>query len=381
MKIVIAPDSFKESLTAKQVCEAIQQGLMRVWPNAEYLQLPVADGGEGTVQSLVDATAGKIIHQVVKGPLGEDVDAFYGILGDTQTAVIEMAAASGLHHIPMHLRNPMNTGSYGTGELICHALELGVKRIIIGLGGSATNDGGIGMLAALGIRFTNKQGLDVPLNGTGLCQLAAIDTGPLDSRISACEIIVACDVANPLCGENGASVIFGPQKGASPKDIQQLDSALSHYAGLIEKQTGQSVDDLPGAGAAGGMGAALYAFLNPQLKPGISIVSETLEIEKKLQGTDLVFTGEGRIDGQTTQGKAPIGIAQLAKQRGIPVIALAGCTGQNYQAVYAKGIDTVFTTLPKAMSLQEAFDSAPANLADTAENIARLWQIASGHPL
>lgn len=376
MKIVIAPDSFKESLPAKQVCQAIRTGMQRVWPDSEYIELPVADGGEGTVQSLVDATGGHIETLDVTGPLGKMVEGFYGILGDHHTAVIEIAAASGLHLVPLERRDPKQTTSIGTGELIRHALDKGIRRFIIGLGGSATNDGGVGMLSALGITFLDKYNSPIALNGQGLAALARIDTRHLDARLTECDILVACDVDNPLCGPHGATATFGPQKGATPEDIKQLDSTLHQYASLIQSTTGKDVANTKGAGAAGGIGAALLGFLPVQLKPGIAIVLETLSLKEKLAGADLVITGEGRIDEQTVHGKTPMGVATVAKQYTIPVIAIAGCTGKNYQAVYGCGIDAVFTCVPRAMTLSEAFAESTENLANIAENIARLWQLS-----
>ncbi|RJX65315.1 glycerate kinase [Vibrio sinensis] len=376
MKIVIAPDSFKESLTAKQVSEAIATGLARVWPDAEFVMVPVADGGEGTVQSLIDATGGQQVFTTVSGPLGQPIEAFYGVLGDRETAVIEMAEASGLHLVPSELRNPKQTSSYGTGELVKHALNRGVKRLVIGLGGSATNDGGVGMLAALGVRFYNEQGEDIALTGGGLDQLVSIDCSTLDPRLNQCEILIACDVDNPLCGERGASAVFGPQKGASDTDVDFLDGALHKFGQLTQKVTGKSVLTAKGAGAAGGMGAAWLGYTNAVLKPGIEIVLETVQLAQKVADADLVITGEGRLDYQTVSGKTPMGVAMVAKQFDLPVIALAGCTGDNYQAVYQCGIDAVFTCVPGAVSLEKALQEAEVNLANLAENVARLWQVS-----
>lgn len=377
MKIVIAPDSFKESLTAAQVAAAIRSGMQRIWPDCEYIELPLADGGEGTVQALVDASGGHLQSIQTSDPLDREITADYGILGDQQTAVIEMAAASGLHHIPLALRDPKQTSSFGTGELIRHALDQGLRKIIIGLGGSATNEGGIGMLAALGVKFKDRNGVDIPLNGQGLMQLAEIDMSGLDRRLAQCEMLVACDVDNPLCGEQGASATFGRQKGATTQDIQQLDSALLHYATLIQATTGKAVAELSGAGAAGGMGAALLGFLPVQLKPGIQIIAETLNLEQKIADADLLITGEGRIDGQSIHGKTPVGVAALAKRYDIPVIAVAGSTGAGYQQVYQHGIDAVFAAVPRAMSLDEALTEAATNLSNVGENIARLWCVAN----
>lgn len=373
MKVVIAPDSFKESLTAKQVCDAIQAGLARVWHDAKFVAIPVADGGEGTVQSLVDATQGRLVEVKVMGPQGKRVEAFYGMLGDNQTAVIEMAAASGLHHVPVAQRDPKLTTSFGTGELIRHALDQGVTKLIIGLGGSATNDGGVGMLAALGARFTNADGDPIQLTGGGLRELTHIDLQDFDPRLQNCDILVACDVNNPLCGDKGASAVFGPQKGATPEDVQLLDGTLRQFGLLTEKVTGKMVLESAGAGAAGGMGAALLAYTQARLRPGIEIVLETVQLAHQVSDADLVITGEGRIDSQTVHGKTPMGVAKVAKRFDVPVLALCGCTGDNYQAVYQCGIDAVFAAVPRAMSLEDALKESDFNLADLAENVARLW--------
>ncbi|ENM5746919.1 glycerate kinase [Vibrio mimicus] len=376
MKVVIAPDSFKESLTAKQVCDAIQAGLARVWNDAKFVAIPVADGGEGTVQSLVDATQGRIVEVKVMGPQGKRVEAFYGMLGDNQTAVIEMAAASGLHHVPVAQRDPKLTTSFGTGELIRHALDQGVTKLIIGLGGSATNDGGVGMLAALGARFTNADGEPIQLTGGGLRELANIDLSDFDPRLQHCDLLVACDVNNPLCGDKGASAVFGPQKGATPDDVRLLDGALQQFGLLTEKVTGKAVLQSAGAGAAGGMGAALLAYTHATLRPGIEIVLDTVQLAHQVSDADLVITGEGRIDSQTVHGKTPMGVAKVAKRFDVPVIALSGCTGENYQAVYQCGIDAVFAAVPRAMTLEDALKESDFNLADLAENVARLWVLS-----
>lgn len=376
MKIVIAPDSFKESLTAKEVCQAIENGLRRVWADAEIVHVPVADGGEGTVQSLVDATGGHLVELQATGPLKQPVNAFYGMLGDGTTAVIEMAAASGLHHVEPNLRDPKLTTSYGTGELILHALENGAKKLIIGLGGSATNDGGIGMLDALGVRFFDNNNQRINPNGAGLAAISRIDDSAMDARFASCEILVACDVNNPLCGEHGASATFGPQKGASEEDIVFLDAGLRNFGELTHALRGKAIIDEAGAGAAGGMGGALLGYTHATLKPGIDIVIETVELGDKVQGADLVITGEGRIDWQTVHGKTPMGVAKEAKKSNIPVIAMAGCVGKNYQAVYEHGIDAVFVAIPRAFDLPTAFAEASVNLANLAENIARTWKLS-----
>ncbi|WP_182019740.1 glycerate kinase [Vibrio diabolicus] len=377
MKVVIAPDSFKESLTAKQVSEAIKTGLARVWQDAEFVTVPVADGGEGTVQSLIDATQGEQVFTTVTAPLGNDVEAFYGILGDGETAVIEMAEASGLHLVPSDARDPKLTSSIGTGQLIKHALDRGIQRLIIGLGGSATNDGGVGMLTALGVTFLDEFDHAIIPNGDGLAALASIDISGLDPRLATCEVLVACDVDNPLCGDKGASAIFGPQKGATASDVTLLDNALRKFGELTEQSTGKHVLTREGAGAAGGMGAALLGYTPARLQPGIEIVLETVKLAQHVADADIVFTGEGRIDHQTAHGKTPMGVAQVAKQWNLPVIALAGCVGDNYQAVYECGIDAVFACVPRAMSLSEAMKEADVNVANLAENVARMWQIKS----
>lgn len=379
MKIIIAPDSFKESLTAKQVCQAIEAGLKRVWQKAEYVHIPLADGGEGTVQSLVDATQGEIIDCAVTGPLGNKVNAFYGRLGGelNHTSVIEMAAASGLHHVPSEQRDPKNTTSFGTGELIVHALESGAKKLIIGLGGSATNDGGMGMMEALGVKFLDTNSHVISGNGLGLTQIKSINICDIHPLLSECEIVIASDVDNPLCGEHGATVTFGKQKGATEEDTKLLDKALNHYADLISLQLGKTVKDKPGAGAAGGLGAAFLGFTSATLKPGIDIVLDTLSIESHLQDADLVITGEGRIDWQSAHGKTPVGIAKAAKHFDLPVIALAGCVGDNYQAVYEHGIDAVFAAIPRPFTLETAFAEAEVNMANLAENVARIINLNS----
>ncbi|MGY5840205.1 glycerate kinase [Vibrio chemaguriensis] len=377
MKVVIAPDSFKESLTAKQVSEAIKTGLARVWHDAEFVTVPVADGGEGTVKSLIDATQGEQVFTTVTAPLGNDVEAFYGILGDGETAVIEMAEASGLHLVPSDARDPKLTSSIGTGQLIKHALDRGIQRLIIGLGGSATNDGGVGMLTALGVAFLDESGHAITPNGDGLAALASIDISGLDPRLATCEVLVACDVDNPLCGDKGASAIFGPQKGATASDVTLLDNALRKFGELTEQATGKHVLTREGAGAAGGMGAALLGYTPARLQPGIEIVLETVKLAQHVADADIVFTGEGRIDHQTAHGKTPMGVAQVAKQCNLPVIALAGCVGDNYQAVYECGIDAVFACVPRAMSLPEAMKEADVNVTNLAENVARMWQIKS----
>ncbi|GAB1803513.1 glycerate kinase [Priestia megaterium] len=375
MKIVIAPDSFKESLTALHVCEALEKGIKTHFPNAEISKVPMADGGEGTVQSLVDATGGQIIQAKVTGPLGKEVEAFYGILGDGKTAVIEMAAASGLHQVPMDERNPLITTTRGTGELILKALDQKVKHIIIGIGGSATNDGGAGMAKALGAKLLNTNGAEIKEGGGSLNQLAAIDLTNFDSRLAEVKVEVACDVDNPLTGATGASAVFSPQKGATPDMVKQLDRNLAHYAAVIEKEMDIHIQNVPGAGAAGGLGGGLLAFLSAELKPGVDIVIEATQLESYIKNADLVITGEGRIDGQTIYGKTPIGVAKTAKKHSVPVIAIAGSIGVGSEAVYEHGISALFSVVPGAVHLSEALEKAGENIERTAKNVASVIRL------
>lgn len=376
MKIVIAPDSFKESLTAREVAESIKQGFSRYFPTAQYCCIPMADGGEGTVTSLVDATKGELISTQVCGPLGKQVTANWGILGDGSTAVIEMAQASGLYLVPTHLRNPTLTTSYGTGELINTALNKGVKKIILGLGGSATNDAGAGMMQALGLGLKDKFGTSLPFGGAALAQLHSIDITQLNPKLKDIEIEIACDVINPLCGESGASAIFGPQKGATEDDIRLLDSALSHFGTYLEKFTQRQLMDIAGSGAAGGLALPLLALTSATLSPGIQLVANAVELEKQLIDADLVITGEGRMDSQSAQGKTPIGVAKLAKKYHLPVIALVGGYLPDYDVVHQHGIDAVFSIVPGISTLAEALKNAPKNLNETAYNVARLYALS-----
>ncbi|WP_127957446.1 glycerate kinase [Serratia microhaemolytica] len=376
MKIVIAPDSFKESLSAFDVACAIEQGFREIYPQAQYIKLPMADGGEGTVEAMVAATGGKRVELPVTGPLGETVNAFYGWLSESRTAVIEMAAASGLHLVPPELRDPFLTSSVGTGELILAALEQGAQQIILGIGGSATNDGGAGMMQALGARLLDRHGEPLPPGGAALADLTTIDLSNLDQRLAEITLRVACDVDNPLCGPKGASAVFGPQKGASPEQVVVLDNALLRWGRQIEQISGYSVLELPGAGAAGGLGAALAGLLNAQLEPGIAIVTDALQLATVVQGADLVITGEGRIDSQTVRGKTPIGVAKIAKQFAVPTIALAGGVARDHALVHQHGLDAVFAIVNRIVTLPEALADAEENLRVTARNIAALWRIA-----
>ena len=370
MKIVIAPDSYKESLSALEVASAIEAGFREIYPDAEYIKLPVADGGEGTVEAMVAATQGRVIQVEVTGPLGEVVPGFFGVSGDERCAFIEMAAASGLELLPPDARNPLKTTSWGTGELIRHALDLGVSRIIIGIGGSATNDGGAGMVQALGAQLLTTDGQPIAPGGAGLSTLAKIDISGLDPRLAQCRIDVACDVTNPLVGDEGASAVFGPQKGATPEMVALLDRALAHYAGQIAQELDLDVLTLEGGGAAGGMGAALYAFCGAHLRPGIDIVTDALHLDALVADADLVITGEGRIDSQTIHGKVPVGVARVAKRYQIPVIGIAGSLTADVGVVHQHGLDAVFSVLHRICSLDEALAEAGTNVRMAARNIA-----------
>ncbi|HHF0494864.1 TPA: glycerate kinase [Haemophilus influenzae] len=372
MKFVIAPDSFKESLTALEVATAIETGFKRVFPDADYVKLPMADGGEGTVQSLVDATQGKLIECEVTAPLGDKVKSFFGLSGDGKTAIIEMAAASGLHLVPPEKRNPLLTTSYGTGELIKLALDLGVESFILGIGGSATNDGGVGMLQALGMQCLDSQDKPIGFGGAELANIVKIDVQQLDPRLQQVHIEVACDVNNPLCGECGASAIFGPQKGGTPEMVKQLDAALSHFAEIAERDCGKQIRDQAGAGAAGGMGGGLLLLPSVQLKAGIQIVLDRLHLIDYVKDADVVITGEGRIDAQSIMGKTPIGVARTAKQFNKPVIAIAGCLREDYDVVFDHGIDAVFPIIHQLGDLSDILKQGEQNLISTAQNVARV---------
>lgn len=374
MKIVIAPDSYKESLTALEVAERIQAGFQHIFPSAAYHLMPVADGGEGTALVIVEATGGHYFQKEVTGPLGDKVIASYGITGDGKTAIIEMAEASGLALVPKLSRNPYITTSFGTGELIADALDHGVEKIILGIGGSATNDGGVGMIQALGGRFLDADGQTLPFGGKALSDLAHIDLTALDPRIMDCEFEIACDVDNPLTGERGASMIFGPQKGATPEMAKILDYALYHYSTILRETFHIDVNSIKGSGAAGGMGAASVAFLKGRLRSGVDIVTEAIRLEACLEDADLVITGEGKIDRQTCFGKVPIGVAKLAKKYEKPVIAIAGSLAEGYELTYDYGIDAVFSVVNAPMSLEEAYEVTPENLMQLSRNIAAIYR-------
>ncbi len=354
MKVIITPDSFKGSLTAIEVAEAIEEGVKSVFHDAETIKIPLADGGEGTVQCLVNATAGKILQQEVINPLGKKINASYGILGDQKTAVIEMAEASGITLISPEERNPLITTTYGTGQLIKAALDQGCRKMIIGIGGSATNDAGAGMVQALGVRLLDKQAKEIGFGGAELLNIHHIDIVQMDSRIDKLEILVASDVKNSLCGPTGATRIYGPQKGATEKMMVILEKALAHFAELINETLHKDVKDIPGAGAAGGLGAGLIAFLGARLKPGIEVIIEAVKLEELVKNADLVITGEGKIDYQTIYGKVPVGVAKVAKKYHIPVMAVGAIIEKDAKIVHQYGIDYLVKVSDPPMRLTES---------------------------
>ncbi|MBM7539797.1 glycerate kinase [Amphibacillus cookii] len=376
MHIVIAPDSFKESLTAYQAATAIEQGILAIDQTTTITKVPMADGGEGTVQSLVDATGGTLKQLTVQGPRQAPVEAFYGLSGDGKVAVIEMAAASGLDKLTVAERNPEETTTYGVGELIKDALDAGVEEILLGIGGSATNDGGAGMVVALGGQLLNKAGEPIVPTGGGLSELATIDLSQLHPRIPDVTFNVACDVDNPLTGPQGASAIYGPQKGATEQQIERLDQNLTHYAKVIETVTGKAVDQVPGAGAAGGLGAGLLAFLGAELKRGGDLMVELLNLETKIKQADLVITGEGGINHQTIYGKTPIAVSKVAKKYHKPVIVLSGCINSGFESVYDHGVDAVFSIIPELTTLEEALQRGSENLTRTARNVMAVLKLS-----
>ncbi|MGF6488346.1 glycerate kinase [Pseudomonas frederiksbergensis] len=377
MKIVIAPDSFKDSLSAQGVAEAIALGLAEVWPDAHLIMCPMADGGEGTVESILAACDGELHRTHVRGPLGATVDAAWGWLPQSHTAIIEMAEASGLQLVAPNLRDACTSSTYGTGELIRAALDAGAQRVILAIGGSATNDGGAGAMQALGVKLLDAQDQTLVPGGQALAQLARLDLSEIDPRLAKVRFDIAADVNNPLCGPHGASAIFGPQKGASAAQVEQLDQALEHFAELCAQALDNDVRDEPGSGAAGGLGFAAKAFLGAQFQAGVEVVAELVGLAEAVKGADLVITGEGRFDAQTLRGKTPFGVARIARQHGVPVIVIAGTLGEGYQALYEHGIDAAFALASGPMTLEQACAEAPRLLRDRARDIARVWRVAA----
>ena len=373
MKIVIAPQAFKGSLQAYEAANAMQKGVAAVDAAIQTVLLPIADGGSGTVRAMVEATGGQLIDTAVHGPLGDTVTAAWGILGDSLTAVIEMSAASGLSLIPKDKLNPLKASTYGTGELILAALNSGCRSVIIGLGDSATVDGGAGMAEALGIRLLDEKGNQIPRGGGGLPLLHHIDSSGRHPLIETARISGACDVTNPLYGPEGAAEVYGPQKGATPDMVRQLDAALRHFAAIVARDTGRNIGTLPGGGAAGGLGAGLVAFLGATLQSGVDLVCDSIGFDEHLADADLVLVGEGRMDFQTAFGKTAVGIARRAKQQNVPVVALCGELGDGYENVYAHGIDAVMSILPRCMDKTEAMRAAPLLLEEATERAIRLF--------
>ncbi|MFY4259680.1 glycerate kinase [Achromobacter xylosoxidans] len=375
MKIVIAPDSFKESVSAPDAAAAIARGVKAACPGAHTVCVPMADGGEGTVEAVLAAAGGQARQRTVNDALGHKVDAVWGLLEDG-TAVIEMAAAAGLELIAPSRRDPLRASSHGVGELILAALDAGAVRIILGLGGSATNDGGAGMQTALGLRLLDQDGRSLPPGGGALGQLASIDMRGLDPRLAKTSIVIASDVDNPLCGPQGASHIFGPQKGATPEQVQTLDATLGHFADICARQLGSDRRHDAGAGAAGGLGFAAKTFLNADFRPGVEIVAELGGLAQAMEGATLAFTGEGRMDAQTLRGKTPAGVARIAQRAGVPVVALAGSLGEGYEALHAGGISAAFSLAPGPITLQQALADAERLLHDRARDVMQLWMAA-----
>lgn len=375
MKIVIAPQAFKGSLEAPAVATAISKGVRQVFPRAEQVILPVADGGEGTVRALVQGSHGKLVSTWVMGPLEQPVEARWGLLGDGETAVIEMAAASGLPLLRREERDALRATTYGTGELIHAALDRGVRHIIIGIGGSATNDAGAGMAEALGARFLDAEEHELPRGGAALRLLHRIDVSGLDPRAAEVEIEVACDVNNPLTGPTGASHVYGPQKGADAQAVQLLDGALENFARVASRDLGKDIREVPGAGAAGGLGAGLMAFLGAQLQPGVDIVFRAIKLDQALEGADLVITGEGRMDSQDIYGKAPMAVAEHAKALGIPSVAIVGSTARDYHVVFDHGLDAVIGTVNRPMQIDQAVKESTRLITEAAMRACRLIDV------
>ena len=384
MKILIAIDSFKGSLSSKEAGEAIKSGILRIIPNAEVLISPLADGGEGTVETLVEALGGSLETVRVKGPLFQEVEAHYGILSDSQyspndgkLAIMEMSQASGITLVAPEKRNPLKTGSYGVGEMILDAYHKGCRRFLMGIGGSATNDGGIGMLSALGFRFSKENGEEICPIGEGLKDLARIDATSVPKGLLHCSFQIACDVENPLYGENGASLVYGFQKGGNKELLSQMDLWMKRYSELVKEYNPAANPEAPGSGAAGGLGFAFRSFLQGELKSGVSLILEETKLSEKMQGADLVITGEGRLDEQSSMGKAPIGVAKLAKAQGIPVLAFAGAVTVGAKACNQAGIDAYFPILREITTLEDAMnkENARRNLEDTVEQVIRLYRL------
>ena len=392
MKVVIAPQAFKGGLSGLEAAAAIERGVLAALPGAETVKVPVADGGDGTLDALVTGTGGRMFTARVTGPLGEPIDAQWGAMGQgleppapcparngPKTAVIEMARASGLALVPPRRRDPRLTTTYGTGELIGEAIDRGYDKIIVGLGGSATNDGGVGMAQALGVRFLDSNGRDLPFGGASLTRLSRIDMSGLRLGLMGVTITAATDVVNPLCGPTGASAVYGPQKGASRRTVDSLDAALERFSRVVERSLGIDVKGVPRAGAAGGLGAGLIAFANARVESGVDLVCRVLGLSGFMKGADLVITGEGRADGSTAYDKAPVGVARVAKASGVETVVLvAGSLGRGYEELYRHGIDAVVPILNRPMSFEESLTRSRDLLAEATERTMRLLLAGSG---
>lgn len=375
MKIVIAPQAYKGSITALGVAIAAEKGILKVFPEAEVLICPVADGGDGTLETLVEGSGGEINETNVTGPIGERLDASWGAMGDGKTAVIEMARSSGLALLSLDERDPLNSTTFGLGEVILQALDRGFRNFIVGIGGSATNDAGAGMAQALGVNLLDEKGKQLPPGGAALDKLSEIDLSGIDSRIRDCDFQIACDVNNPLTGPEGASAVYGPQKGATPDNVKQLDKALGKFSDVVKSQLDRDVENIPGAGAAGGLGAGMIAFLDGQLRAGVDIVLDTVELKTKMEGAKLVITGEGGMDFQTVYNKAPIGVARLASEMDIPCFGISGMLGENYQVVHDYGLESALSIVSGPMTLEEASANAATLIENSVEEALRLVRI------
>ncbi len=375
MNVLIAPDSFKGSISSREVANYIEKGFKKILPQANIKKVPIADGGEGTVESVIESAGGSILKAVVHDPLMRKINSFFGILDNGKTAVIEMAAASGIGLLSPEEQNPWHTTSYGTGELIKAALYEGCSNIILGIGGSATNDAGAGMLRALGVKFTDKTGNEVKHGGGFLSEISSFDVSRLDKRIKAAKIQVASDVSNPFTGITGASLVYGPQKGANEDMVFKLDKNLKHFAYLIKKILNKDIESIPGAGAAGGMGGGLLAFFDAELIPGFQLISRITGLEALIKNSHMVITGEGKIDNQTLYGKTPIGILKMAQEYKVPVIAVTGNLSESTDKLYKIGFQVIMPIIDKPMTIDEALKNAPSMLEDTGERIARFVQL------
>ena len=377
MKVVIAPQSFKGSISALDAARAMAEGVRRVVPDAGTVLVPVADGGDGTLETLVDATGGDIRSATVTGPIGKAVTAEWGALGDGKTATIEMARTSGLALLSLDDRDPLRATTYGLGEVIREALDKGFRSFIVGIGGSATNDGGAGMAQALGVRLLDEIGNDLSHGGAALRYLHRIDMSGIDERAVEAKFSVACDVSNPLTGPEGASAVYGPQKGATPELVEQLDAALKNFADVVERDIGTNINDVPGSGAAGGLGGGMMAFLDGSLRAGVDIVLDQVGLDEMLEGADLVITGEGQLDFQTVYNKAPIGVAWRAREKGIPVVAISGSLGKGFEDVHSEGIDAVSSIVCAPMTLEEASTRGEELIADAVSESMRFMRVGS----